>query len=268
MTTSDSDPRKTLARIARSTIDALSSYLPASVTGSPYFFLGGAVLMGFPVYGLYRTVSVRRYMTAEHIPHTAFERRSRIRGRVVAVGDSDNFRIYHTPRLFSRVPRLESFKGVLMKKTINIRIAGVDAPEPKFKSPSKKPPFTHQSASFSMPAQPFSIEARAWLTKEVLNRDVIVRLLSRDQYQRVVGMAFVRRYPFPFPRRNVSLEMLRAGLATVYTGKGAEYGGILEKLKRAEEMARRERKGMWAQDMTKYTTPAEHKKRHLRGMDL
>ncbi|RUS25692.1 hypothetical protein BC938DRAFT_471785 [Jimgerdemannia flammicorona] len=253
MTTSDSDPRKTLARIARSTIDALSSYLPASVTGSPYFFLGGAVLMGFPVYGLYRTVSVRRYMTAEHIPHTAFERRSRIRGRVVAVGDSDNFRIYHTPRLFSRVPRLESFKGVLMKKTINIRIAGVDAPE---------------SASFSMPAQPFSIEARAWLTKEVLNRDVIVRLLSRDQYQRVVGMAFVRRYPFPFPRRNVSLEMLRAGLATVYTGKGAEYGGILEKLKRAEEMARRERKGMWAQDMTKYTTPAEHKKRHLRGMDL
>ncbi|RUS25693.1 hypothetical protein BC938DRAFT_471785 [Jimgerdemannia flammicorona] len=220
MTTSDSDPRKTLARIARSTIDALSSYLPASVTGSPYFFLGGAVLMGFPVYGLYRTVSVRRYMTAEHIPHTAFERRSRIRGRVVAVGDSDNFRIYHTPRLFSRVPRLESFKGgvsqsspdssdlhnlilsVLMKKTINIRIAGVDAPEPKFKSPSKKPPFTHQSASFSMPAQPFSIEARAWLTKEVLNRDVIVRLLSRDQYQRVVrnGSTLLCLFPLFFPR--------------------------------------------------------------------
>ncbi len=51
-------------------------------------------------------------------------------------------------------------------------------------------------------------------------------------------MAYVRRLPFPFPRRNVSLEMLKAGLATVYTAKGAEYGGMLAKFERAEQMAR------------------------------
>lgn len=51
-------------------------------------------------------------------------------------------------------------------------------------------------------------------------------------------MAYVRHLPFPFPRRNVSLEMLKAGMATVYTAKGAEYGGMLAKFKKAEQKAR------------------------------
>lgn len=37
-----------------------------------------------------------------------------------------------------------------------------------------------------MPAQPFSAEAKIWLTNYVLDRSVIVKLLSRDRYDRVV----------------------------------------------------------------------------------
>ena len=50
-------------------------------------------------------------------------------------------------------------------------------------------------------------------------------------------MAYVRRPPFYF-EKNVSAEMLKAGLASIYTAKGAQYGGVFEKLKRYEARAK------------------------------
>lgn len=104
--------------------------------------------------------------------------------------------------------------------------------------------------------------------------------MRRDQYERVVGVAFVRRRWVSFGedgvvRRllagggtrgsksvmgpvwhvNVGLEMVRKGWATVYEGKiGVEFGGQgMEAVYReAEKLAKAERRGMWV-DLNKST---------------
>ena len=71
----------------------------------------------------------------------------------------------------------------------------------------------------------------------------------------------------------MSLEMAKAGWAELYDNAGAEYGGLERQLKNAVETAklysamsrtncRRQRRGMWAQDMKKYQSPGEYKKLH------
>lgn len=50
-------------------------------------------------------------------------------------------------------------------------------------------------------------------------------------------MAYVRNPPF-YLKKNVSLEMVKAGLASLYVAKGAQYDGILDKLKKHEEKAK------------------------------
>ncbi|RCI07053.1 putative endonuclease lcl3 [Rhizopus stolonifer] len=188
----------------------------------------------------------KRFKTAAHIPQEAFEKTSTIRGRVVAVGDSDNFRLYHTPGFgWGWIRGVPKTRKELQNQTIAIRIAGVDAPE---------------SAHFGMPAQPFSAEAKELLTNMVLNKNVSVRLLSRDQYSRVVAMAYVRNPPF-YLKKNVSLEMVKAGLASLYVAKGAQYDGILDKLKKHEEKAKKRRKGIWSQK--NYISPGDHKAKFL-----
>lgn len=184
--------------------------------------LGLAV--GLPtLYLVSKYVVGKRYPTAAHIPPELFEKQVKIRGKVVAVGDSDNFRLYHTPGLgWGLVRNIPKTKKELQNQTISIRIAGVDAPE---------------GAHFGMPAQPFSAEAKTFLTKMVLNKRVDVQLLSRDQYSRVVAMAYVRRPPF-FLKKNVSIEMLKKGLASIYTAKGAQYAGLLDQLEKHEARAK------------------------------
>ncbi|KAJ1907734.1 putative endonuclease lcl3, partial [Tieghemiomyces parasiticus] len=78
-----------------------------------------------------------------------------------------------------------------------------------------------------------------------------------------LAMVYVRRWLFF--KRNVSLMMVKAGYATIYQQSGAEYGGILEQLKRAEQRAKAKGIGMWSQNMRKYKSPAEHKRKHLQG---
>jgi len=72
-------------------------------------------------------------------------------------------------------------------------------------------------------------------------------------------------------RKNLSLEMLRAGWATTYEQAGAEYGDIDGKGKggkdeflRVEARAKAARRGMWATGVT-LETPAEYKKRHTKA---
>lgn len=118
---------------------------------------------------------------------------------------------------------------------IHIRLAGIDAPE---------------RAHFGRPEQPFSRDAHAWLTSYLLNRRIRASIYRQDQYHRVVGSVYVRRaFDFPpFRRRDVSYEMLRRGLATVYEGKvGAEFGGkaMEQKYRRAEWWAKARSKGLW-----------------------
>ena len=99
-------------------------------------------------------------------------------------------------------------------ETIHVRLAGIDAPE---------------LAHFGKPAQPFSKQAFDYLNETLLHKKVLIELYQKDRYSRVVSTCFVRVRKFPFlvfgKRRNVSEEMLKLGLATVYRESGACYGG-------------------------------------------
>lgn len=87
-----------------------------------------------------------------------------------------------------------------------------------------------------------------------------------DQYRRVVATV-TRHHANPvfrflgLGRRNVSLELTKAGYATLYEGAGAQYGGEFMKAvyKAAEDVARRSGMGMWA-DRKGYVSPGEFKK--------
>jgi endonuclease YncB( thermonuclease family) len=180
--------------------------------------------VGLPaLYMISKFIIGKRFKTASHIPPEIFEKQSKICGKVVAVGDSDNFRLYHTPGFgWGWIRSVPKTRKELQNQTISIRIAGVDAPE---------------GAHFGMPSQPYSAEAKTFLTNLVLNKKVQVQLLSRDQYSRVVAMAYVRKPPF-FLKKNVSVEMLKAGLASIYVAKGAQYAGVLDQLQKHEARAK------------------------------
>lgn len=53
------------------------------------------------------------------------------------------------------------------------------------------------------------------LTATVMGRKLLVELHQKDQYGRVVGMAYIRVFPW-LRRRNVSAMMLEAGCASLF----------------------------------------------------
>lgn len=129
---------------------------------------------------------------------------------------------------------------------IHVRLAGVDAPE---------------LAHFGRPSQPYAQEALDWLKGYVLNRRVRAYVYKKDQYDRVVATVYVRK---GFLRRDVGLQMLKAGLATVYEAKsGAEFGvGLEERYRRAEWWAKFRSRGMWAGRSQDFESPRAYKTRH------
>jgi endonuclease YncB( thermonuclease family) len=199
----------------------------------PSVFIAYAAVFG-AFWGLNRLYKsrLRRIPNSEHIKPGQFRTRS-VFGKVTSVGDGDNFRLFHTPggRLagwgwlpLRKVPtRREGLAG----KTIHIRIAGIDAPE-----------LPH----FGRPGQPGGQEALEFLTSYILNRRVRAYIYRRDQYERVVATVFVRKWGL---RRDVGLEMLKRGLATVYEAKyGAEFGAYEQSYREAEAHAKSRKVGM------------------------
>lgn len=74
-------------------------------------------------------------------------------------------------------------------------------------------------------------------------------------------------------KKDVGLEMLKAGLATVYEAKsGAEFGDVEEEYRAAEKKARESQVGMWAKPSMRkrlsggpaktLESPREYKARH------
>jgi endonuclease YncB( thermonuclease family) len=130
------------------------------------------------------------------------------------VNDSDNLRFYHTS-FFSRIiwHRPSIKRSDLKYETINVRLAGIDAPE---------------MAHFGGDCQPFAKEAKDWLTKYVEGKRVTVMLHRFDQYSRAVATVHVGR----IWKKNLSVEMVKAGFATIYEDSGAEYGDYEQLLRK------------------------------------
>ena len=111
---------------------------------------------------------------------------------------------------------------------MHVRLAGVDAPE-----------LPH----FGREGQPGGKEAIDWLTTYVLGRRVRAYVYRRDQYDRAVATVYVRK---GLLRRDVGLQMLKKGLATVYEAKtGAEFGALEDQYRSIEALARSKKLGIW-----------------------
>ncbi|KAF8424589.1 hypothetical protein EV426DRAFT_598560 [Tirmania nivea] len=190
---------------------------------------------------------VRRIPESSQIYPSFFRKRS-LFGQVTSVGDGDNFRLYHTPggRLLGwgwfpgrKVP---TDPKELRQRTVHIRIAGIDAPE---------------LGHWGNPAQPHSSESLEWLRTYILGKRVRVYIYRRDQYERIVCSAKIWKGLW---RRDLGLEMLKAGVAAVYEAKtGAEFGDMELKYRLAEAKAKIQRKGMWGLK-GHYESPGTYKK--------
>ncbi|CAO1632233.1 unnamed protein product [Sympodiomycopsis kandeliae] len=203
----------------------------------------------------------RRLKNAEYITPRELRLRRIITGKVTSVGDADGFRMYHQPgppllrSLLYRPPT--SPKG-LKDQTLSVRLAGADAPE---------------SAHFGKTEQPFAKEARAELSRLIEGKTVRCEVAHIDQYKRLVATPYVWQAPYIFGRTNVSLALIKAGLATVYRQGGASYGSAtflrkvlfnakngMSRLERAEKVAQRKKIGIWSLGK-KFETPEDYKRR-------
>ncbi|KAL1603775.1 putative endonuclease lcl3 [Paraconiothyrium brasiliense] len=252
----DEEKTKVSARIAKLRSDDWANALTDPATIGTSLALTASTVAALRFYKSY----LRRIPSVNHIKPNYFRRRS-LFGQVTSVGDADNFRLFHTPggRLagWGWIPwkKVPTTREGLTKNTIHVRIAGVDAPE---------------LAHWGREAQPYSQEALDWLTAYIHNRRVRVHIFRRDQYDRVVAQVTVRRW---FRNRDVGLEMLRNGLATVYEAKtGSEFGTSEQKYRDAQKKAEEQKVGMWTkpnllgrlrgETVKKAETPREYKQRH------
>ncbi|KAK5822807.1 hypothetical protein F5H01DRAFT_411030 [Linnemannia elongata] len=228
---------------------------PAPITIPPSlepYLIASAVFGVATTAVLFYRKNLRRIPSAAYLTPNMLKGKRILKGRVTSVGDSDNFRFYHTPggiwAGWGWLRHVPSGTKALKDQTLHIRLAGVDAPE---------------GAHFGMPAQPFSAESLAWLRKELLGKNVTVQPYAKDRYERVVSMAW---YPgfLPFlPKKNVSKELLKVGYGQIYRQAGSQYGGLLKEFEKIENKAKKNKIGIWSQkDMV---SAADHKKQHLRG---
>ncbi|OSD03841.1 SNase-domain-containing protein [Trametes coccinea BRFM310] len=232
-------------------LDAKASSVPPHLLILSAFVVGSATALAANyVYVRH----VKRIPNAEWVTPEMLTKRRWVKGYVTSVGDADNFRLYHTPGIGWRWPfkfrRIPVGRSDLKDQTIHIRIAGVDAPE---------------TGHFGRPAQPFSGESLTWLKSQVEGKFVYCQLVRRDQFGRIVSAVHLKPRLFPgwlATGKDLSLEMLRAGWASVYEQAGAEYGRSgLEEFLRVQKEAQRAKRGMWKYG-TQGETPAEYKKRY------
>ena len=208
------------------------------VAARPLAALGAAFFAGLVIgLGAAETCgdAVARYRTVEDIPARRFRSRSTLAGVVVKVADGDTLRARHTPPLsFLRPARRSKAEGGTLKlseETLQIRLYAVDTPE---------------TAKFGNKGEKYGDVAKDFTADRVTGRTVRLRLLSRDQYGRAVAVV---RYGGLFGglfSRDLSEELLKAGLAAVYRQGGAEYDGKAERFEKLEAAAKAKARGAWA----------------------
>lgn len=91
-----------------------------------------------------------------------------------------------------------------------------------------------------------------------------IKLLSRDQYGRVIGLVRFRDNTFLpnflVSKKDMSEQLLMHGLAAVYRQGGAQYDGPVERWNSLERQAIRSKRGMWMNGEHNAELPSEYKK--------
>ena len=108
---------------------------------------------------------------------------------------------------------------------IKVRLVGIDAPETSSKNRD--------------PGQPYSEQAKKHLAGLVLNKTVDIKGYGLNRNNQILGVVYL-------DGRNINLEMIKAGLAEVYTGKLPK-GFDAQLYRQAEAKAREAKVEMWSQ---------------------
>ncbi|KAI0087689.1 hypothetical protein BDY19DRAFT_952630 [Irpex rosettiformis] len=187
-----------------------------------------------------------------------------IKGYVTAVGDSDNFRLFHTPGFGWRLasgpkPKRKEIPQNARGHTISIRLAGIDAPE---------------GGHFPVQVkQKYYKESTKWLTDQILYKTVYCKIMRKDQYGRVIALVYSKPI-WSRSTENISLKMLQEGWAHVYKQSGAVYGSDdtpsseLEDYLKAQAQAKSERKGIWKNPREEQEHPSEYKRRYAASIGI
>ncbi|UCF85477.1 MAG: thermonuclease family protein [Desulfobacteraceae bacterium] len=117
---------------------------------------------------------------------------------------------------------------------IKVRLVSIDTPE--------------TSKEKRDPGQPYSQQAKKYLTDLILNRSVDIKGYGLDRYNRILGVIYLGN-------QNINLEMVKAGFAEVYRGM-APHKFELSPYWQAEKKARDSKKGMWSLG-AKYVSPKD-----------
>lgn len=161
------------------------------------------------------------YQTVADIPVSILENHQILYGYVERVIDGDTIRIRHIPHYMLQqisgtdVSSIVTWEGPIGNNTIVVRMYGIDAPE----TAKRK----------SEVSQPFGEEAKEFTEGLIFHKVVAIKPLRKDKYQRLVGEvetyssgSVISSTAASVPI-DLSLELVSRGLATLYTGGGAEY---------------------------------------------
>ena len=139
----------------------------------------------------------------------------------------------------TRVYDGDTFKASGHDIEIKVRLVGIDTPETKKRK--------HK------PGQPFGEKAKRFLVRMALNKQVFIKGYGTGPYNRILGVVYV-------DRKNVNLELVKAGLAEVYQGRPPR-GFDLSPYLTAEAQAKSQKRGMWSLG-NKYVSPKDWRKLH------
>jgi len=173
---------------------------------------------------------------------------------VVNVPDGDTIRCRHVPGFELGSKRqselIDRWRGDLKSQTILVRLYAVDAPE---------------TAKAGNVGQPMAQEATDFVKSKLLGEVVLLKLLGKDQYGRVLSVVIYdkgRRFLGLLPGRkqgDISVDLVDRGLATVYTGKGGVYDNKRPAFDKLQERAELKKRGIWS--LTNMETPQDYKAR-------
>ena len=216
-----------------------------AISTKTIFQVVGGVIVSMAAASYFFSSSPKIFETANDIPAEYFKEKREIKAIVVKITDGDTYRVRHVT---SSHPSAE-FTGKLSDNTIAVRIAAVDTPE---------------IAKFGNAGQEFGNAAKDFASKLLLGKRVTVKLLSKDQYGRVVGTVQYRDNTilpnFLCNRKDISEQLLQQGLAVVYRQGGGQYDGSITRWNDIEEKAIRSKRGLWMNGKKNAELPSDYKK--------